>query len=241
MSQFLCAQRADSPVARGAPGAQCAWRAPRRRARRRGGGLRRALAKEASTAPSTTGARAAFFWTTPRETKRKFFAPPRPPNFNVQRCAQRGLRARRGKIGAATWGTNIEIGGAGAPTRRIKNLRLVSRRDVGPHIFRGGLTAPASSLATATAPASSAGGRRPPTATATATTTTTTTTTTSAAPTATATARQRRRRERRRRRASGAPSLKAEEVVYSLTNPVRRDLPRTHARAEHGAQEAGSI
>ena len=68
--------------------------------------------------------------TTLRETKRKFFAPPRPPNFNVQRCAQRGLRARRGKIGAATWGTNIEIGGAGAPTRRIKNLRLVSRRDV---------------------------------------------------------------------------------------------------------------
>ena len=32
---------------------------------------------------------------------------------------------------------NIEIGGPGAPTRRIKNLRLVSRGDDGPRVFPG--------------------------------------------------------------------------------------------------------
>ena len=32
---------------------------------------------------------------------------------------------------------NFEIRGAGAPTRRIKNLRLVSRGDDGPRVFPG--------------------------------------------------------------------------------------------------------
>ena len=116
MSQFLCAQRADSPVARGASGAQCAWRAPRRRARRRGGGLRRALTKEASTAPSTTGARAAFFWTSLRETKRKFFYAarrrPRPPNFNVRAPGRGSDFSPTGPQTALRAPLNIEIGGA---------------------------------------------------------------------------------------------------------------------------------
>ena len=60
----------------------------------------------------TSGSRGRFS-TTPRETKRKFFAPPLPPQFQCSVARATRSAGPSGKIEATTWGMNIEIGGPG--------------------------------------------------------------------------------------------------------------------------------
>ena len=60
-------------------------------------------------------------YTTLRETKRKFFRPPCHPDFDVQRCAQRGLRAdgENPEPLLLAWTLKFWAGGADAPQHKF--------------------------------------------------------------------------------------------------------------------------